>query len=162
MAQSLPQLFQWLTPDDWSRVRRAAEALERDDVESVALSVGYIDVGKSPGGQPFVGGMSMDANGGGGLSYRKVPVMLWPKFMLGSGSKVPPSWGRSGTYAVAVGRDGGRYFSPVQTGLSRDAAMAAAKSRSVREASAGEAVRVYFVDQSYQAQVAEFYGGALQ
>lgn len=85
MSSKLPALFQRLSSDDWARVRAAVESIEKGDVEAVACSPGYIDVGRSDGGQPYIGGMSMDARGGGGLAYRKVPVMLWPK-AAGGGS----------------------------------------------------------------------------
>lgn len=84
MASKLPQLFQALTPGDWAKVRDAAArlnpAFQGEPVfVSVLVSPGFIDVGKAPKGQAYVGGLSMDAQGGGELAYRKVPVMLWPK-----------------------------------------------------------------------------------
>lgn len=87
MASKLPEVFARLTADDWTRVRRMVDDINNDDVESVATSVGYIDVGKSIGGQAFVGAMSMDAAGGGGLLYRKVPVMLWPRAKVGDATR---------------------------------------------------------------------------
>lgn len=97
MAKSrLPALFQRLTADDWSRVRAAVAQVAPGDEESVAVSVGYIDVGRSAGGLGFVGGMSMDAGGSGGLEYRKAPQMAWPA------AKVAPSLARGSNVFAGV------------------------------------------------------------
>lgn len=79
MAKKLPQLFQGLKARDWSSIREAVASMGKGDVEAVALSIGYLDVGRTDGGAPYVGAMSFDAGGGGGLSYRKVYQMDWPK-----------------------------------------------------------------------------------
>jgi len=76
-GSKLPALFQGLTPHDWASVRSAASQMGAGDVEAVALSVGYVDVGKLDGGLAYVGGMSFDAAGGGGLAYRKVMQPQW-------------------------------------------------------------------------------------
>lgn len=76
---SLPALFQQLTAHDWARVREAVKAVSKGDVEAYMTSVGYIDIGRTDGGAVYVGGMSFDASGAGGLSYRKVYQMQWPK-----------------------------------------------------------------------------------
>lgn len=76
-ATKLPALFQNLSARDWASVRAAAAQLGAGDEEAVALSVGYVDVGKLDGGLAYVGGMSFDAQGGGGLSYRKVMQPHW-------------------------------------------------------------------------------------
>lgn len=76
---ALPQLFQRLTARDWQTVREAVNGVASGDAEAVMVSAGYIDVGRSPGGAPYVGANTFDAKGGGGLSYRKVYQMNWPK-----------------------------------------------------------------------------------
>ncbi len=73
----IPALFQRLTPRDWEQVRSTSAAQEKGDEEPVMTSVGYIDVGKLDGGLAYVGGMSFDASGSGGLEYRKVMQNAW-------------------------------------------------------------------------------------
>jgi hypothetical protein len=78
-ATALPALFQGLTARDWLKVREAVAVLGKGDEEALATSVGYVDVGRTDGGAVYVGGNSFDARGGGGLSYRKVYQMQWPR-----------------------------------------------------------------------------------
>lgn len=76
-ASKLPALFQNLTPRDWGHIRATAATQRAGDEEAVMTSVGYLDVGKLRGGLAYIGAMTFDANGGGGLSYRKVMQPQW-------------------------------------------------------------------------------------
>lgn len=76
-APALPSLFAPLTARDWEHVREVSRGHAPGDEEAIMTSIGYIDVGKLEGGLAYVGGMSFDANGGGGLAYRKVMQPAW-------------------------------------------------------------------------------------
>lgn len=73
----LPQLFQGLTERDWRQVRAVSGSQSPGEEEAVSTSIGYLDVGKEHSGRAYVGGMSFDANGGGGLQYRSVFASSW-------------------------------------------------------------------------------------
>lgn len=154
MASKLPQLFQALTAGDWEKVREAAArlnpAFQGEPVfVSVLVSPGFIDVGKAPKGQAYVGGLSMDAQGGGEMVYRKVPVMLWPKGSALGGAKVKRvvmpgaadrimREGRS-VWVVTAHYDGGG----VNTETSRTEKAALSRARELAASSRVVSVEVY-------------------
>lgn len=76
---ALPQLFQGFNERDWTRVRELTRELANGDLEPFNSSVGYVDLGKTEKGAAFVGARSFDNRGGGGLEYRKVYAMQWPR-----------------------------------------------------------------------------------
>lgn len=89
-SMALPKLFQGLDDDDWNRIRAEARSVEVGDEQPISTSVGYIDIGRLQGGLLYVGAMFFDADGGGGLSYRKVMQPQWPKAGRRPGDEAPP------------------------------------------------------------------------
>lgn len=101
--QRLPDLFTRLTAADWARVRESAAGLRPGEEEALMVSVGYIDVGKLPGGLAFVAANSM--LDGRDQAYRKVMQPGWggaaPRKVPAARSKAlapypHPSWQGSG------------------------------------------------------------------
>lgn len=74
----LPLVFAALTFSDWIRAARFADQLPRDRVESVAFSLGYLDVGIAADGRAYLGAVSAGWDDPR-VIYRILPWSVWQR-----------------------------------------------------------------------------------